>query len=402
VSEPDGSEAESGRLDAAVERATALTQRTLGLFPVRVWRHFLQHNGFLLAAGVSYQALFAIFAAIYLVFAIAGLWLGGSEEAVDGLIAMINRYIPNLILPEGGVFTPAQVQEIAVNTTGLLSVTGLIALGTVIWTAIGWVTFSRRATRDIFGLPPDRRSYVLLKARDLLAAVIFGVSLVVGSLLSSASAAVLSWLLSLLGWDSGSDGINISIRIGTVLVSFALMSGALAAMVRFLTGTSLHWHVIWPGALLGGGAMTILQYGAGFLLSYTPSNPLLATFAIFIGLLLWFRVNGVVMLVASSWIAVAAQDRDLPLLTLTDAERRVAEYEALLTAARIRVRKAHTARESAPWYRAWAAERAVRDAEQELADLEASPPPPDDPRGPLAQRLLTELHRPGRDVGGAR
>ncbi len=187
----------------------------------------------------------------------------------------------------------------------------------MIWTAIGWVTFSRRATRDIFGLPPDRRSYVLLKARDLLAAVIFGVSLVVGSLLSSASAAVLSWLLSLLGWDSGSDGINISIRIGTVLVSFALMSGALAAMVRFLTGTSLHWHVIWPGALLGGGAMTILQYGAGFLLSYTPSNPLLATFAIFIGLLLWFRVNGVVMLVASSWIAVAAQDRDLPLLTLT-------------------------------------------------------------------------------------
>lgn len=45
-------------------------------FPVRVWRHFLIHNGFLLAAGVSYQALFASFAAIYVAFAIAGLWLG--------------------------------------------------------------------------------------------------------------------------------------------------------------------------------------------------------------------------------------------------------------------------------------------------------------------------------------
>lgn len=404
MSEPDGSAAEPGRLDAAVERATALTQRTLGLFPVRVWRHFLQHNGFLLAAGVSYQALFAIFAAIYLAFAIAGLWLGGSEEAVNGLIDMINSYIPNLILPEGqgGVVTPEQVQDIAANTTGVLSVTGLIALGTVIWTAIGWVTFSRRATRDIFGLPPDRRSYVILKARDLLAAVIFGAALVVGSLLSSASAAVLSWLLSLLGWDSGSDGVNISIRIGTVLVSFVLMSAALAAMVRFLTGTSLRWRTIWPGALLGGGAMTILQYGAGFLLSYTPSNPLLATFAIFIGLLLWFRVNGVVMLVASSWIAVSAQDRDLPLLQQTEAERRMAEYQALLTAARIRVRDAHAARQAAPWYRAWLAAKAVRDAEEELADLEASPPPPPDSSTPLAQRLLTELHRPGRDVGGAR
>ncbi|CAH0157287.1 hypothetical protein SRABI76_00942 [Microbacterium oxydans] len=401
MSEPAGDATDPGRLDAAVERATALTQRTLGLFPVRVWRHFLQHNGFLLAAGVSYQALFAIFAAIYLTFAIAGLWLGGSEEAVDGLIVMINSYIPNLIVADGGLVTPAQVQDIAANTTGVLSVTGLIALGTVIWTAIGWVTFSRRATRDIFGLPPDRRSYLLLKARDLLAAAIFGAALVAGSILSSASAAVLSWLLSLLGWDSGSGGVNIGIRIGTVLVSFALMSAALAAMVRFLTGTSLHWGTIWPGALLGGGAMTVLQYGAGFLLSYTPSNPLLATFAIFIGLLLWFRVNGVVMLVASSWIAVAALDRDLPLEQQTEAQRREAEYQTLLRAARIRVRDAHAARERAPWYRALAARAAVREAEQELAHLQASPPPAVQTT-PLAQRLLSELNRSGRDVGGPR
>ncbi|WP_194763545.1 YihY/virulence factor BrkB family protein [Microbacterium sp. UFMG61] len=401
MSDPDGDASDPRRLDAAVERATALTQRTLGLFPVRVWRHFLQHNGFLLAAGVSYQALFAIFAAIYLAFAIAGLWLGGSTAAVDGMIDIINSYIPNLIQEEGGVFTPQQVQEIAVSTTGLLSITGLIALGTVIWTAIGWVTFSRRATRDIFGLPPDRRSYVILKARDLLAALIFGVSLLAGSLLSSASAVALSWILSLLGWGSALDGLT-SIRIGTVLVSFALLSAALAAMVRFLTGTSLEWRTIWPGALLGGGAMTILQFGAGFLLSYTPSNPLLATFAIFIGLLLWFRVNGVVMLVASSWIAVAAQDRDLPLQSLTEAERRIAEHRTLVQAARIRVREAESARDAAPWYRAWPAERAVRAAERELVELEASAPPPPETMTPLAQRLLSELQRPSRDVGGPR
>lgn len=401
MSDPDRAASEAGRLDAAVERATALTRRTLGLFPVRVWRHFLQHNGFLLAAGVSYQALFAIFAAIYLAFAIAGLWLGGSTEAVDGMIDIINSYIPNLIQDQGGVFTPQQVQEIAANTTGVLSITGLIALGTVIWTAIGWVTFSRRATRDIFGLPPDLRSYVLLKARDLLAALLFGVSLIVGSLLSSASAVALSWILSLLGWGSGLDGLA-SIRIGTVLVSFALLSAALAAMVRFLTGTSLQWRVIWPGALLGGGAMTILQFGVGFLLSYTPSNPLLATFAIFIGLLLWFRVNGVVMLVASSWIAVTAQDRDLPLLSQTEAEQRIAEHQTLLLAARIHVRDAHAARETAPWYRVWQAERAVRAAEHELAEIEASAPPPVDSSTPLAQRLLAELQRPSKDVGGPR
>lgn len=393
---------EQGRIDAAVERATTITRRTLALFPVRVWRHFLQHNGFLLAAGVSYQALFAIFAAVYLAFAVAGLWLGASEEAVDALIDVINSYIPNLIQPEGGLFTPDQAQEIAASTTGVLSITGLIALGTVIWTAIGWVTFSRRATRDIFGLPPDLRNYLLLKARDLLAALIFGVALLGGSLLSSASAAALNWLLGLVGWETGSAGLNLGIRLGTVVVSFALLSSALAAMVRFLTGTSLAWRTIWPGALLGGAAMTVLQYGAGFLLSYTPSNPLLATFAIFIGLLLWFRVNGVVMLVASSWIAVSARDRDLPLTHRTDAQRRADEHRTLVAAARIRLDAARSARETAPWYRSWAAAHAVRAAEAELAALEASAPPLPDPVPTFIQRLRAERDGSSDDVGDGR
>jgi len=108
-----------------------------------------------------------------------------------------------------------------------------------------------------------------------------------------------------------------------------------------------------------------------------------------------------VMLVASSWIAVAALDRDLPLEQQTEAERREAEYQTLLRAASIRVRDAHAARESAPWYLALAARAAVRDAERELTHLQASPPPPT-PMTPLAQRLLSELNRSGRDVGGAR
>nr|WP_321182029.1 hypothetical protein [Microbacterium barkeri] len=49
-----------------------------------------------------------------------------------------------------------------------------------------------------------------------------------------------------------------------------------------------------------------------------------------------------------------------------------------------------------------AAARAVRAAEDELAELEASAPPPIEP-APLAERLLAELnHRSARDVGGAR
>ncbi len=137
-------------------------------------------------------------------------------------------------------------------------------------------------------------------------------------------------------------------------------------MFRFLTGTSLRWRDIWPGALLGGAALTVLQFGAGLLLSYTPSNPLLATFAIFVGLLLWFKISGIIMLVAAAWIAVATKDKDIPLLLPTEAERIAAEHQALLLAAQVRLRTAREARAAAPWYRAWRADFAVREAEEEL------------------------------------
>lgn len=361
------------RFDAPLSRATRLTRRTMAWFPVRVWRHFLQRNGFLLAAGVSYQALFATFAGIYVAFAIAGLWLGGSPEAIDGLIALINSYFPGLISTDG-LFTPDQVTEIATSSAGVLGVTGIIALGALIWTAIGFVTFARRAVRDIFGLPPDLRNYVYLKARDLLGAVLFALALVVGFAATSIGTWALDLVFTLFGWSDASSWYGAATRVGTIVISFAIFSAALGALIRFLTGTKLSWRRIWPGALLGGGAITVLQLFAGWLLIYTPTNALLATFAIFVGLLLWFRIIGIIMLVAAAWIAVAAKDQDIPLLPQTEAERIAAEHAALLVAARVRLRTAQEARDSAPWYRAWATERAVRAAEDELSQVEAAAP----------------------------
>jgi membrane protein len=364
------------RFGAPLDRATLLTRRTLAWFPVRVWRHFLRHNGFLLAAGVSYQALFAIFAAIYLAFAIAGLWLGGSARATAAMIDLVNSYIPGLISDDGsGLFTIEQVTRIATSSAGVLGATGLVALVVVMWTAIGFVTFARRAVRDIFGLPPDLRNYALLKARDLLAAVVFGAALVAGSILNYAGTWAIGRVFVLLGWSTDSWWYQAGAYVASIVASFAVFATALAALVRFLTGTSLPWGRIWPGALLGGGAITVLQLGAGLLVSYTPSNPLLATFVVFVGLLLWFRVMGVIVLVAAAWIAVAAEDGDIPLLLRTEAERLVAEHAALLVAARVRLRTALAAHDIAPWHRRWATHRAVVSAQHELAQVEASAPP---------------------------
>ncbi|MFT4221177.1 MAG: YihY/virulence factor BrkB family protein [Microbacterium sp.] len=301
-----------GRFEEPIARATELTRKTLALFPVRVWRHFLRHNGFLLAASISYQSLFAIFAALYVAFAAVGVWLGGSPRAIAGLIALVNRYIPELISADGLV-APGQVEAIAAGSGGTLAVTGAVAGIAAIWTATGFVTFARRAVRDIFGLPFDRRNYVVLKARDFLAALTFGAALVLGSALGAATTGLLDWLLGLLGLVSQSLANQAVLRVLSVAVAFAINSAALAGLFRFLSGASLPWPAIWPGSMLGGGAIAVLQVGVGLLFLYTPSNPLLAAFSALIGFLLWFRLVAIVLLVAAAWIAVAAADRAIPL-----------------------------------------------------------------------------------------
>lgn len=371
------------RFASPIERATLLTRRTLALFPVRVWRRFLKDNGFLLAAGVSYQALFAFFAAIYVAFTIIGIWLGvdsdaGSELASNWLIDLINQYVPGLIGTDdaNGIIEASQLQQIVTASAGTLTITGIIAAGTLVWTAIGWVTFSRRAVRDILGLPLDSRSYILLKARDFLAALIFGLAMVVGGLLNNLGTWALTFIFDLLHISTSSGWFLAAVRILTVLISLALNTAALAGLFRFLAGVGLKGKRVRPGALLGGIGITILQLGVGLLLFYTPANPLLATFAIFIGLLLWFRLIGIVTLVAAAWIAVAAADADVPLQALTEQERLRAAHEELLRAARDRLRTARAARDATPWLRRLPANRAVREAASELLRVETSAPAP--------------------------
>lgn len=361
------------RLDEPIERATQLTRKTLAWFPVRVWRNFLRNNGFLLAAAISYQSLFAMFSAIYTAFAVVGIWLGGSASAVSGLISIINSYIPGIIGKEEGqgLVTEADVAEIAQRSGSVLAITGAVAFVVALWTAIGFVTFTRRAVRDIFGLPFDTRNYVLLKARDFLAAAMFGLALLVGAALAGVTTGVIEAIFDFFGWKSSSGWVWIAGRLASALVAFVINTAALAALIRFLTGTSLRWRLILPGAALGGGALVVLQLGAGLLLFYSPSNPLLATFSVFIGFLLWFRLVGIMILVAASWVATSARDADVPMVPVTAEERRRQEQEALLLAARVRVRDAHIARADAPWWGRWTATRDLRRAEDELARLEA-------------------------------
>jgi membrane protein len=345
---------------------------------VRVWRRFLRRNGFLLSAGMAYQALFAISALVYVTFAVAGVWLGGSEPAVDALIQIANSYLPGIIDEAGtGLATPDDVRQIAVAATSSFTVTGAIAAAVSIWAAVGAVTFTRRAVRNMFGLPFDSRSYVLLKLRDALGALGFGLALLIGAVLAVAGVWALNGLLELLGRQLGGVLYSALVQASSVVVIVAIDATAIALLVRFLTGTSIRWRRIWPGAALGGVLVAASQLGAGLLFAHSPGNPLLATFAVMVALLLWCRIVAVLILLAATWIALSAHDRDEPLerpdpsalrrSALVEAERRAREN---VESASADLRRASWLHRRARRDALAIAQTAWADAVAELADAE--------------------------------
>ena len=226
--------------------------------------------------------------------------------------------------------------RIATASTSLFGWTGAVALVGLIWTAIGWITYARLAVRSIFGLPKDTRAYALLKARDFLVGLGFGTVLVLATILSIATTSFLDWLLGLLGLPDEGGWTEFLLQAGSTLVVFVIDTLVLAVLFRFLSGAAMPWRRMWIGSLLGSAAITALQLLSGVLITGATRNPLLATFAVFIGLLLWFRLMGIVILVAASWIAVEASDNHESLRPVSAeqlvAEERSREQRALVTA----------------------------------------------------------------------
>lgn len=345
------------------------------LFPVRVWRLFLARNGFLLTAGMSYQALFAIFAAVYVVFAVAGIWLTSNPQALKAFTTLLNTYAPGFV-GENGVISTQELTEIATSSTSLFGLTGAVALAGLIWTAIDWITYSRLAVRSIFGLPKDTSAYVLLKTRDFLVGAAFGTILLLATVLSVATTSFLGWLTGLMGLPADSGWSEFVVQAGAILVVFVIDTIALAVLFRFLSAAAMPWRRMWVGSLLGSAALTVLQLLGGLVLTGASTNPLLATFAVFVALLLWFRIVSIIILVAAAWIAVEAFDAHESLRIVTpeqlEAEEREQEQDALVTAARVRVREAQQGVADANWMERIPARRRLAKAEDELARAEAA------------------------------
>ncbi len=271
------------------------------LKPVRVLQNYSQNGGPLLAAGLSFHSLFAAFAALWLSFSVGGLLLEVEPTLRDAVFQFINQAVPGLIDTGAG---DGAIKRSVLLEARVLSWTGAVALVGLLVTTLGWLASSRAAIRTIFRLDRPQTNLFVLRLKDVGLAIGFGLAVLVSAGLTLVGTQALGLFRAYLN----SASAEFAARVVGLGVMFVFDAAVLASLFRVLAGIRIPFRRLMGGVLIGAAGLAVLKILGGRLLVGAGRNPLLASFAVIIGLMIWFNLISQVILIAASWIAVGAHD----------------------------------------------------------------------------------------------
>jgi membrane protein len=272
--------------------------RALQLRLVRTVLRYVELRGPALADSVTYRALFSVFAGLLLGFSLAALWLGGNPDAMRALTTALDEVIPGItdVVDLSTVEAP-----VGFTLVGIMSLLGLVGA------AISAVGSLRIAIRTLGDQLHDDGFFLWVLLRNLLVAIGFGGLLAAAAVLSMISTVGVQTVASFVGIGSTSF-TDIATRVLGVVVVFVIDTAAVALAFRLLSGVRASARALWVGAMVGGAGLTVLQELSSLFVRGATSNPLLASFAALIALLLWFNFSAQVILIASTYIIVTTAE----------------------------------------------------------------------------------------------
>jgi len=318
-----------------------LIARALSFRVVRAYLRYSERRGPLLADSVTYRTLFSVFAGVLLGFSVAALWLAGNPQAWQSLISAVDGVIPGLIGKDGIIDIEKLGEPVAFSFAGAFSLVGLVLA------AIGAIGSLRAALRTIADKVHDDTLVFIVLGRNLLLAVVIGAGLVAAAAATVLGTAGVGLVAGFVGVSAENPvTVGVSAVVG-ILVTFALDTAVVALLFRALSGVHAPARALWTGALIGGVGLTVLQQLSSLFVGGAGSNPLLASFASLIALLLWINLSCQVILIASSYIVTAtleSEDRVRQVHGATTlVERRVQTAEDQVKAAADELRAAREA-----------------------------------------------------------
>jgi membrane protein len=264
--------------------------------PWRAWKRYGEVRGNILAAGVGYFAFFSIFPAVALGYTVFGFVLRGHPDLLRSVADQIEANLPGLIRdarhPEGLVQfqAPGAVP---------LTITGVIAFVTLVLAGLGWLGAVREGVRAVFGASGPAGNVFTSKLRDLGVLFTLGLGIALLALLTSTVGAAAGWIAEGIGLPGEAWAIGLADFALSVLADTGLM----IVLLRVVSGVNVPWRDLSQGALVGGVGFTVLKLSAAVVLPRLTANPLFASFAVVVGLLVWTNLIAQLTLIAAAWAA---------------------------------------------------------------------------------------------------
>lgn len=270
-------------------------------------QHYGRSDGLVLAGGVTYFAYLSFFPVIALAFGVVGLVADVFPRARDALSSGLVDAFPGI------------VRESCDGATGCISLdtfrdaaaaATLIGAAGLLYAGLGWLAALRSSLADVFEIPPTERPNVVMgKLVDLGALVALGLTLIVSVGLSTGVAALIPWLLDLVGL---ADVPGMELVFGAVGIALGVASSTALFLITFRL-LAPHAEVTprdrLQAAVLAGTGFELLKLLAAFLVAAALGNPAFATLGVSLVLLVWMNYVSRLLLYGAAWAAVAADLR---------------------------------------------------------------------------------------------
>lgn len=295
--EDPGLDAGAGARPGVVARVKAVVARLQRTRPLRANARFGVKGGGVLTGGIAYASLFSVFAALTIGWTVFMAVLGGDDALRTQVLEAIDATLPGLVdTGDGnGVIDPASLR-----LTAGLSLTGAVAVVVLVVSALSAMAAMRTGVRAMFD-DENAVSAVAGKLSELAGFAGMAFAVLLSAVLTTGISAAARWLLDGLGLGAAS---TVALHVVSFAVAFCVDAATFLLLVWVLAGQRPPWRDLAGGAAIaaaGIGAVRLL--GTSVVAGSADSNPLLASFAVVVTLLVWVNLIARIVLLSAAWVA---------------------------------------------------------------------------------------------------
>lgn len=282
-----------------------LWERIQRLKPYRANQRYNEVRGNVLSAGIAYYAFFSVFPAFAIAAVVFGFVLRGNPELLTQVGAALNNALPGFVkTPEN----PTGLITLEPPNVSLLTITGIVAVVTLVLSALGWIASYRDGIRAALGAEGSPGNFLTDKLRDLGVFALQGVAFLVSAALTSVLAAASAWI----GERVGLGDNAFVVPLAGYVVGYAIDVAILVLLLRLLSGVDLPWPVLRQAALVGGLLLTVVKLFGAQLIAIATRSPLLGSVVAVVGLLFWLNLIARIVILSASWAAISLADLEDP------------------------------------------------------------------------------------------